>query len=102
MTEWYDQLLEKTERNKASDAEVARLSGMTLEEFDADVTAPDPITGEPEVGEPVEIKVEATWLGTVAGPQDLTRAMRLMCNLERERQGLSILADDDAPVAVTD
>jgi len=29
-------------RNQASDREVARLSGMTIEEYDADVTAPDP------------------------------------------------------------
>ena len=30
-------------RKAASDREVARLSGMTIEEYDADVTAPDPL-----------------------------------------------------------
>ena len=32
-------------RNRASDEEVARLAGMTVAEFDADTTAPDPDPG---------------------------------------------------------
>jgi len=34
------------ERNRASDEEVARLAGMTVAEFDADTTAPDPVGEE--------------------------------------------------------
>jgi len=35
-------------RNRASDEEVARLVGMTVKEFDADTTAPDPDPGAEE------------------------------------------------------
>ena len=33
----------RADRRRASDAEVARLSGVTIEQFDADTTAPDPL-----------------------------------------------------------
>ena len=36
------QLDARCARNRASDEEVARLVGMTIAEFDADTTAPDP------------------------------------------------------------
>ena len=38
-----DELNAKIERDRASDAEAARLAGMTPEEFDADTTVPDPV-----------------------------------------------------------
>ena len=38
-----DQLNARIVRNQASDREVARLSGMTIAEYDTDVTAPDPL-----------------------------------------------------------
>jgi hypothetical protein len=37
-----DTLNAKIDLNRASDDEVARIVGMTVEEFDADTTAPDP------------------------------------------------------------
>ena len=37
-------------RKRASDEEVARLVGMTIAEFDADTTAPDPGAGAEEEG----------------------------------------------------
>jgi len=39
-----EQISRKREAERASDREVARLSGVTVEEFDADTTAADPIT----------------------------------------------------------
>ena len=41
LAERYAQTLARIEANKASDAEVARLTGQTIAEFDADTTAPD-------------------------------------------------------------
>jgi len=42
----FDEMMERIERRReqerASDRAIAALSGMTIEEFDADTTAPDP------------------------------------------------------------
>lgn len=42
LTDWYDKELAKIARAKASDAELARIAGMTLAEFDSDCSQPDP------------------------------------------------------------
>ena len=42
MTIILDQLNERIARLQASDIELAQLTGQTIEEFDADTTAPDP------------------------------------------------------------
>ena len=42
------QLDARCDRKRASDEEVARLGGMTIEQFDADTTAPDPDPGAEE------------------------------------------------------
>lgn len=48
----FDKLMEqinhKREAERASDLEIARLSGVTIEEFDADTTAPDPLEDDDE------------------------------------------------------
>jgi len=41
--ELMDQVNRRAEARRASDREMARLAGMTIEEFDADTTAPDPL-----------------------------------------------------------
>ena len=41
LLDWYNQELSKINQRQASDREVARLVGMTIEQFDADTTAPD-------------------------------------------------------------
>jgi hypothetical protein len=41
LQERYAQTLARIEADRQSDAEVARLTGQTIEEFDADTTAPD-------------------------------------------------------------
>ena len=46
MTDIIDRLNARIARDQASDREVARLAGMTIEEFDADTTAPDPADEE--------------------------------------------------------
>jgi len=45
---WYDRLLAKIARDRQSDAEVAKAAGLTLAEYDADVTADDPRDEEAE------------------------------------------------------
>ena len=39
--DWYTKLLERIEKNKASEREVVRICGMTVEEMDKDTTKKD-------------------------------------------------------------
>lgn len=53
----------------------------------------------PEVGDPVDIEVgalriRATWLGTVGNAKELGQAMRLMAELEKERQANETMERD--------
>ena len=46
-----------------------------------------------EVGETIHVETpqgcfNATWLGTVSNGKELAEAMRLMADIERERQGI--------------
>ena len=44
--DWYDRLLARLERQRQEDMALAEALGMTVEEADADWTAPDPREGD--------------------------------------------------------
>ena len=60
MTDIVDRIAARIARDQASDREVARLTGQTIEEYDADTTAPDQAGGADVLAQFHPDRLEAT------------------------------------------